>query len=78
MEVGLVNMNAGGEAAVLGGGLVDCGAAWEMEVCWSSRVVLRKMALNHREGHWLKTVVLNVVGEGAAMIASGVDREDER
>ena len=45
---------------------------------WPSRVVLRKMALNRREGHWLKTVVLNVAGKGAAMTASGVDREDER
>jgi len=28
---------------------VDCGAAREMEVCWPSRVVLRKKALNRRE-----------------------------
>ena len=42
-----------------------CGAMREMEVCWPSRVVLRKKALNHREGPWLKTVVLNVVGKGA-------------
>ncbi len=60
------------------GGFVECGAAWEMEVCWSSRVVVRTMDLNRREGHWLKTVVLNVVGKGAAVIASGVGREDER
>ena len=46
--------------------------------CGPSRVVLRKMALNRREGHWLKTVVLNVVGKGTAMIVSGVDWEDER
>jgi hypothetical protein len=59
-------------------GFVECGAVWEMEVCWSSRVVLRKMALNHREGHWLKTVVLNVVGKGAVVIASGAGREDGR
>ena len=39
---------------------------------------MRKMASNRREGHWLKTVVLNVVGKGAAVIVSGVDREDER
>jgi hypothetical protein len=45
---------------------VDCGAVREMEVCWPSRVVLRKKALNRREGPWLKTVVLNVVGKGAA------------
>ena len=43
------------------GGLVDRGAAWEMEVCWSSRAGLRKQALNHHKGLWLKTVVLNVV-----------------
>jgi hypothetical protein len=64
--VELVNMNAGSGAVWVGGGLVDCGAAWEMEVCWPSRVVLRKKALNRREGPWLKTVVLNVVGKGAA------------
>jgi hypothetical protein len=34
--------------------------------CWPSRAGLRKVALNHREGHWLKTVVLNVAGKGAA------------
>jgi hypothetical protein len=62
----LVNMNAGSEAVMVGGGLVDCGAVREMEVCWPSRVVLRKKALNRREGPWLKTVVLNVVGKGAA------------
>jgi hypothetical protein len=62
----LVNMNAGSEAVMVGGGLVDCGAVREMEVGWPSRVVLRKKALNHREGPWLKTVVLNVVGKGAA------------
>ena len=61
----LVNMNAGGETVTVGGGLVACGAVREMEVCWPSRVVLRKKALNHREGPWLKTVVLNVVGKGA-------------
>jgi len=60
----LVNMNAGSEVVMVGDVLVDCGAAWEMEV-WPSRVVLRKKALNRREGHWLKTVVLSVVGKGA-------------
>ncbi len=64
--VELVNMNAGSEAVMVGGGLVDCGAVREMEVGWPSRVVLRKKALNRREGPWLKTVVLNVVGKGAA------------
>ena len=57
---------------------MDCGAAWEMEVYWPSRAVLRKKALNRHEGRWLVTVVLSVVGKGAAKTASGVDREDER
>lgn len=60
------------------GGLVDCGAVREMEVVWPSGAGLRKQASNHHEGRWLKTVVLSVVGKGAAVIASGVDREDER
>ncbi len=60
------------------GCLADRGAVWEMEVFWPSGVGLRKQAPNHHEGRWLKTVVLSVVGKGAAMIASGVDREDER
>ena len=38
----------------------------EMEVVWSSGVVLRKKASNHHEGRWLKTVVLSVVGKGVA------------
>jgi hypothetical protein len=63
MGLEFVNKNAGSGAAKVGGGLVDCGAVREMEVCWPSRVVLRKKALNHREGPWLKTVVLNVVGK---------------
>ena len=37
-----------------------------MEVVWPSGAVLRKEASNHHEGHWLKTVVLNVVGKGVA------------
>jgi hypothetical protein len=56
MRVELVNMNAGGEAVMVDGGFVDRGAVREMEVCWSSRVVLRKKALNRREGPWLKTL----------------------
>ena len=60
----LVNMSVGSEAGVFGGGLVDCDAVWEMEVCWPSRVGLRRRALNRREGLWLMTVVLNVVGKG--------------
>jgi hypothetical protein len=37
-----------------------------MEVCWPSRAALRGEALNHHELHWLKTVVVSVVGKGAA------------
>jgi hypothetical protein len=44
------------------------GAVREMEVCWSSRVVLRGEALNRPELHWLKTVVVNVVGKGVARL----------
>jgi hypothetical protein len=62
----LVNKKAGSEAVMVGGGLVDCGAVREMEVCWPSRVGFAEEALNRREGPWLKTVVLNVVGKGAA------------
>jgi hypothetical protein len=54
-------MNVGSGAVMLDGGLVDCGTAWEMEVCWPSRAVVRTKALNHHKGPWLKTVVLNVV-----------------
>ena len=57
---------------------MDCGAVWEMEVVWPSGAVLRKKASNHHEGRWLKTVVLSVVEKGAAVTASGMDREDER
>src|SRR6266581_753922 len=34
--------------------------------CWPSRAALRGEALNHPELHWLKTVVVNVAGKGAA------------
>jgi hypothetical protein len=56
----LVNTNVESEAEMVGG-LVDCGAVWEMEVVWPSGAVLRKKASNHHEGRWLKTVVLSVV-----------------
>jgi hypothetical protein len=62
----LVNMSVGSEAGVLAGGLVDCDAVREMEVCWPSRVGLRRQALNRREGPWLKTAALNVVGKGGS------------
>jgi hypothetical protein len=72
-------MNAGGEAMMEGvGGLADCGAGRVMEVVWPSGAAVRTEAPNHHEGRWLVTVVLSVVGKGAAVTASGVDREDER
>jgi hypothetical protein len=54
-------MSVGGGTVMVSGGLVDCGAVREMEVCWPSRAGLRRQALNHHKGLWLKTVVLNVV-----------------
>jgi len=36
-----------------------------MEVCWSSGIALRGEIPNRPELHWLKTVVMNVVGKGA-------------
>lgn len=46
-------------------GLADCGAVEMMEVDWPSSVGLRGRALNHPLVHWLKTVVLSVVGKVA-------------
>ena len=48
------------------GGPADCGAVEVMEVVWPSGVALRGEASNRPQVHWLKTVVLNVVGKGAA------------
>jgi hypothetical protein len=48
------------------GGSADCGAVEEMEVGWPSGAALRGEASNHPQLHWLKTVVVNVVGKGAA------------
>jgi hypothetical protein len=48
------------------GGSADCGAVEEMEVVWPSGAALRGEASNRPELHWLKTVVVNVVGKGAA------------
>ena len=45
-------------------GLADRGAVEMMEV-WPSSVGLRGQALNHPQVHWLKTVVLSVVGKVA-------------
>ncbi len=60
-----MNTNAGGGQVVVGM-FADGGAVWEMEVVWPSRAALRGEALNHPELHWLKTVVVSVVGKGAA------------
>ena len=60
------------------GGSAECGAVEVMEVVWPSGVAPRGEASNRPQVHWLKTVVLNVVGKGAAKIASGTGREDER
>ena len=60
------------------GGPAECGAVEEMEVVWPSGVALRGEASNRPQLHWLKTVVVNVVGKGVAVIASGAGREDER
>ena len=38
----------------------------EMEAVWPSGVALREEAPNHPEVRWLMTVVLSVVGKGAA------------
>ena len=48
------------------GGSADCGAVGVMEVGWPSGVALRGEASNRPQLHWLKTVVVNVVGKGAA------------
>jgi hypothetical protein len=48
------------------GGSADCGAVEEMEVARPSGIALRGEVLNRPHLHWLKTVVENVVGKGAA------------
>ena len=48
------------------GGPAECGAVEVMEVVWPSGAALRGEASNRPQVHWLKTVVLNVVGKGAA------------
>jgi hypothetical protein len=44
----------------------------------ASGAALRGEASNHPQLHWLKTVVVNVVGKVAALTAAGGGREDER
>lgn len=48
------------------GGLADRGAVEVMEVVWPSGAALRGEASNHPLLHWLKTVVVSVVGKGVA------------
>jgi len=50
---------------VVDGGSADCGAVGVMEVVRPSGAALRGEASNRPQVHWLKTVVLNVVGKGA-------------
>ena len=50
---------------VFDGGSADCGAVEEMEDVWPSGAALRGEASNRPQLHWLKTVVVNVVGKGA-------------
>jgi hypothetical protein len=47
------------------GGPAEFGAVEAMEVVWPSGAALRGEAPNHPQVHWLKTVVLSVVGKGA-------------
>jgi hypothetical protein len=51
---------------VVDDGPADCGAIEAMEVDWPSSAGLRGQTLNHPQLHWLKTVVVSVVGNGAA------------
>jgi len=48
------------------GGPAERGAVEAMEVARPSGAALRREASNRPQVHWLKTVVLNVVGKGAA------------
>ena len=53
---------------MIDGGPAECGAVEVMEVVWPSGAALRGEASNHPQVHWLKTVVLNVVGKVAARL----------
>ncbi len=48
------------------GGSTDCGAVEEMKVVWPFSAGLRGQALNRPQLHWLKTVVVSVVGKVVA------------
>ena len=50
------------------GGPAECGAVEVMEVVWPSGAALRGEASSRPQVHWLKTVVLNVVGKVAARL----------
>ena len=50
---------------MIDGGLADCGAVEVMKVVRPFKIALRGEVLNRPQVHWLKTVVLNVVGKGA-------------
>jgi hypothetical protein len=50
---------------MIDGGPADCGAVEAMKVVWPFKIALRGEVLNRPQVHWLKTVVLNVVGKGA-------------
>ena len=50
------------------GGPADDGAVEAMEVVWPSGAALRGEVPNHPQLHWLKTVVVNVVGDVAARL----------
>ncbi len=62
----VVNTNAGGRTVLFDGGPAACGAVEEIEVVWPSGAALRGEASNRPQLHWLKTVVVNVVGKGVA------------
>ena len=53
---------------MIDGGPADCGAVEAMEVVWPSGAALWGEAPNRPQVHWLKTVVLSVVGKGAARL----------
>src|SRR5664280_2498391 len=56
-------MNEGGRAVMMDGGPATFGAAWEMEVGWPSRAVLRKKALKApRYIAWIWTPEVHLIG----------------
>lgn len=65
MPICIANTNAEGRTGGWMAVRADCGAAEVMEVVWPSGAALRGEASNHPQVHWLKTVVLSVVGKVA-------------